>query len=826
MTDETDNCIEQPQNHSDIHTFLQVMLHRPDPGIDFHDHYLEVRLVGQNTKIHKRHFFAASDSDLEAKLAAIVSEAFASRSHVYVGLALRDSDKSGKDSDCSLLTLLVVDHDEWDGVKIKDISDEEAREAARRNILAQLQSETDFPPTLIVDSGNGFHAYYALDGAINVREQGAAIRRKGLWLAERYGQCPGDTAMLKLSQPIRLPGSHNVKQAGKPRLCCVVDYQPERRYNFAELPEAVSQQEAARRPLALVNPSEVKSFTYPFWESVFLRWMVEHPAEQTYPLWLGAASTLAYFGEEGREAFHELSRNYPAYSEAETNDLFNGMLVSRKNGIGPVTYAKLAKEGFSQKDDTSAASPAIYIKKLWQKRTFAAMGVGYGEDGSMTFNPNVFCDYLLERQQLLIHEGVLFYEYQGGVWQPLPEYRLLRLIRNLIEGVKKNSYQMKFGLGGASMLKLAAPEAKEMNIARHLVNLKNGMLDTTTFALLPHDPQYLSTVQIGITYDPGVQCPRFEQFLDEVMEGDAERKLVLQEMTGYLLTAETTIATAFFLYGAGANGKSLFLDILTLLIGRGNVSNLSLQDLEDSFKRYALVNKNVNIATENEISSKGFNSQYFKAIVSGDAIQVEKKYQDSFSYTPTAKLVFAVNNLPYSPDRSHGLYRRILILPFNRRFDGRQADKHLKQKLQAELPGILNWALAGLKRLREQDYEFSSSEVIEKAVSGYKQDQNPMLNYMAEMLELAEITEQVAKARIKEQYQVWCRRNGLDEVVRMSPQRFWNIFKANCRELGLPYEVKVSNGVRYLKGVSLRDTDRQELRSELGILEQQESWIA
>lgn len=816
MQQDLDRQMLTESSRMDIRKFLCVLLHKPDTELDLHGQYVEIRLIGQAGK-PMRHFLPADALDLEAHLAEIVEQAMERRSNVYVGLALRDNDKSGRDGDCSQVTLLVVDHDEADGVKIKDIKDTGEREAARKKILEKLQNETDRPPTMIVDSGNGYHAYYALDAAVNVRELAEAIKRKSKWLAQRYSDCPGDPAMQRISQPIRLPGSLNVKNPNAPLSCQIVEYHPERIYVFTDIPEVEIRPVSPKRALQVVRNSQVRQFKHPFWDCALLCWMREHPAEQSYHLWMASGNTCAYFGEAGREAFHELSREYPGYSEDETNAMFDKMLASFQKGIGPVTYAKLAEYGFTQPDDPEAASPAIYIEHLWQDTELAAMGIAFDQEkGKMTFNANVFAEYFLSKHQLLFFDDKMFYEYQDGVWRPLSEIKLMRRIWDMFQSVKKNLYRSWFGTDAVTTFKLAAKATSEMDMHKHLLNLVNGMLDITTFELLPHSPDYLSTVQIPLVYDPNAKCERFEQFVDEIMESDLERVKVLQEIIGYLLTAEMTIHKGFFFHGDGSNGKSLLLDIVTMLVGPENVSNLTLQDLENSFSRSNLIGKTANIATENEISAKGFNSQYFKAIVAGDRIQVEKKYQDSISYAPICKLVFAVNNLPYSPDKTHGLYRRMLIIPFNRRFDGKQADKHLKKKLQKELAGILNWALVGLKRLREQDYEFTFSAVIGEAVRQYKKEQNPMLDYMMEMLIKGGQNDRVLKAAVIEGYQTWCRRNGLGDMVKMSPQKFWNTFKANCKESGLPYDVQTSNGIRYLKYLLLKNQDGKPSRITLG----------
>lgn len=818
------NDIAQGRVTKDVMMWVGATVGNFQENADFRNHYLEIRVIGEEGK--PECYFLEIGAELESQLVKIVERANVNCSHVYVGVALRDNNKSGKESDCSIITFLVVDHDEIDGLKIKDIEDPGEREAARQKILERLENETDFAPTMIIDSGNGYHAYYSFDAAINVREFAVEIKRKCKWLADRYDDCPGDPAMLKIAQPIRLPGSLNVKNLDDIKPCQIVKYDPTMRYSFAEIPEAELKKIHPKLPGLSVNTTSMFQSEYPFEKCAFLRWMCEHPAEQTYSLWLAAASTLAYFGEDGREAFHKLSHQYSKYSENATNSMFDKMLVSYQKGIGPITYTKLAEYGCNLADETEAASPATYIESIYQTQTLADMGLTFSEEsGKPIFNPNIFADFFLRQYQLLICEGKVFYNYQNGVWRPLPEYSLTRKIRELFQSVKKNIYRSWIGEQSIEMLKLAATEAREMDTHKHLLNLTNGMLDTNNLALISHDPSYLSTVQVPLAYDPEARCERFEKFGDEIMEGDAERVAVMQELIGYLLTAETIIQKAFFLYGEGSNGKSLLLEIVTLLIGSENVANLSLHDLESSFQRSALIGKTVNIATENEINPKGFNSQYFKAIVSGDRITVEKKHENSITYAPISKMVFAVNNLPYSPDKSHGLYRRIFILPFDRRFDGKQADKHLKKKLQTELAGILNWALVGLQRLRANDYEFTQSAVIEEAISRYKQEQNPMLDYMREMLEINPEV-RTEKSKIIEKYQVWCQRNGLGDVVKMSPQKFWNIFKMNCKTLDFPFDQQTSSGVRYLKELSFRELGGRGRQSHQGVINEDEGELA
>lgn len=137
---------------------------------------------------------------------------------------------------------------------------------------------------------------------------------------------------------------------------------------------------------------------------------------------------------------------------------------------------------------------------------------------------------------------------------------------------------------------------------------------------------------------------------------------------------------------------------------------LSLSDLESSFKRLSLVGKTVNLVTENETGRKGFNTGIFKQIVSGDTVTAEVKHGDIFTFQPKCKMVFAMNSLPHTTDKSKGLYRRLVILPFDVTFSGENDNKMLEEELRQELDGILAFALKGLKRLRANNFEFTQSE--------------------------------------------------------------------------------------------------------------------
>lgn len=265
IEDKTSKLINETnfkESFTDIMNFSNQIRGKANNEIDLNGQFIEVRILDHSGGIVKRVFLPVA-SNLEQRLIEIVKKSIVDKCHVYVGIAFRDNETSGKDSDCSMITFLITDHDEINGSKIKDITDSSVKVKARQKILDLLQNETNYPPTMIVDSGNGYHAYYFLNSFVDARKFQETIKAKSKWLAERYPHCPGDPAMLRISQHIRLPGSLNVKNLDDIRPCRIVEYHPGICYSFSEIPEAVIKVVPSRSSTNQVNFSKT-GLMYPF----------------------------------------------------------------------------------------------------------------------------------------------------------------------------------------------------------------------------------------------------------------------------------------------------------------------------------------------------------------------------------------------------------------------------------------------------------------------------------------------------------------------------------------------------------------------------------
>lgn len=419
------------------------------------------------------------------------------------------------------------------------------------------------------------------------------------------------------------------------------------------------------------------------------------------------------------------------------------------------------------------------------------------------FNSVTFAKHVIEENNLLFSGNKMFYEYQDGVWYVVSRDELSKYIFEKMESIKSDMWESKYETEVIKVMQRLLYTGEELNEHRHLINLKNGMYNTLTHELIAHDPDYYSAIQLPFEYDARADCLRFKQFLEEVFEGDKERIRKAIEWLGYCVTSETKAQKALLMHGSGGNGKGVFTDVMIALNGKENVGNVSLADLEDRFERVHLYNKLVNIASENEVSAKGFSSQNFKAIVGEDLINGASKGIDSFMFRALCKLVFSFNNLPVTNDRSEGLFRRLDFLPFDKHFGGKKNDTNLRTKLMEELPGIFNLAMEGLATLQENDFKFSPCRASDKLLKEYKIELSPMIQFFDEKIVAGETDERIDNKLVYTAYKTWTKENGYKSHSNVSAKAFWREFEAEAKKRSIETTTGRSNAFRYHTGICL-----------------------
>jgi len=271
-------------------------------------------------------------------------------------------------------------------------------------------------------------------------------------------------------------------------------------------------------------------------------------------------------------------------------------------------------------------------------------------------------------------------------------------------------------------------DREELNPRGYLC-LRNGVLDLESLKISPHTPELYFTIQLPVNYKPDADCPRFKQFLEEIFDEEEKRRLV-QEIFGYCLVRGNPLQKMFMLVGSGCNGKSTLLETLRALLGAENTTSLTLQDLStDRFASSALFGKLANICPEMPSFSLK-SAEKAKPLVGGDVIKGEEKFKKPFFFSVDAKLIFAANKLPRVSDDSLAFWRRWVLIKFEKSFLGRE-DRQLLQKLTSELSGILNFALEGLRRLRERG-GFELKETVADAAEFWRKQSDSLYWFVSE----------------------------------------------------------------------------------------------
>lgn len=328
------------------------------------------------------------------------------------------------------------------------------------------------------------------------------------------------------------------------------------------------------------------------------------------------------------------------------------------------------------------------------------------------------------------------YRWNSKFWQEYPINRIKAFAENNIDFAPTNAERMEF------MEKVLVNNMKDQEFLNPYgyANFQNGMLrlpggkstgDIETpmqaFKLYPHDSSLGLTYILPFEYDREATCPRFEKFIEEVTCEDPQLQYVLQEYMGYALSnSDPELGErALFLLGEGSNGKSVFLDVMKWLAGDDNYSSVPLDQLEKETSRFELYGKLFNV-TEETPQGGLRDSSIFKNLVTGGTMIIRRLYKDPMTVKNKTKLIMAANELPRNQDVSKGMFRKILIVPFNAVFEGDKIDRSIRQKLKAELPGIFNWAMDGYERLRKNSFHFTASSAISNELDVYRDLSDPL----------------------------------------------------------------------------------------------------
>jgi putative DNA primase/helicase len=335
--------------------------------------------------------------------------------------------------------------------------------------------------------------------------------------------------------------------------------------------------------------------------------------------------------------------------------------------------------------------------------------------------------------------------------------------------------------------------------SRHqLLACANGTINLKTGKLTRHRQDHYFTRLVDVAYEPNAEAPMFKAFLARTFGSNQETIDWVQKAIGYTLTGDTSEQCLFIANGAGANGKSVFIETMAAILGEwsavaapetfvtgGRSGNPSADLARLRGTRFVRVQE-----TED---GDALARQIIKRITGGDTISARHLYHATFEYRPTFKIWLVTNHLPAIPHNDYATWRRIRVIPFDVRIPADERDPKLALKLRAELPGILRWAVQGARAYMAEGGLGPGAELVRKASQAYRAQQDTVGRF-TEAQVIRKPGAKTPKAKVYEAYVDWCGADGCKAITRKALYQ-------SLEERGYPE--RKSNGVRCYSGLVL-----------------------
>jgi putative DNA primase/helicase len=294
-------------------------------------------------------------------------------------------------------------------------------------------------------------------------------------------------------------------------------------------------------------------------------------------------------------------------------------------------------------------------------------------------------------------------------------------------------------------------------------NVEDGTIDLKTGTLHEHRREDLMTKIAPVKYDPNATCPRWEQFLREIFNDSSDLVLFMQEAIGYTLAGVRPDRIIFLLHGVGLNGKSTLFETVLALMGdygmatepetvmqkkhEGGISNDVAQLRGARF-----------VITSETEKGKKLSASRLKKFAGNDTMNARFLHKEFFNFRAVFALWIASNHKPRTDASDQAIWDRLRLVPFNRRFEGKDCEVGLEDTLRAELPGILAWAVRGCRMWQEAGRLESPAEVM-AATSKYREEQDAVTRYIDERYERASDA-WCSKAAFYVEYRKWATEAG------------------------------------------------------------------
>lgn len=651
--------------------------------------------------------------------------------------------------------------------------------------------------TGIVCSGNGLHFiilttykiadlpelkrlqpyYKALCGEINAR-----IFEAGL---------PGNADPVRFAEAatMRLPNTKNVKKDKEDTYATFIKAGVEfQDYDLASKAILVKDSDTAEVKFNVDTPAVIEGCE-------FLKHCLASPNQITEPQWYAMIGTLAFIPEVGRELCHTYSKGHDDYDYE-------------------VTEAKINQAESFAKPRTCAS-----IEQLWSGcrgcpnfgKCKTPLGIK-GEDYIGTKNtgfhniikddfglPKKFVPNYVDLQKyfsklhpyVTISDSATVMVYKDNYWQEMLDLEIEGFATANFSPTANNHMRNEFK-GIVKSQRHVREEEFESNTVG-FINFRNGIYDIGNNVLLPHDMKFGFTYILPYDYNPHATCETFNSFMKSITVDRADLEQTLLEFIGYAISGRRASwgEKSLFLVGEGSNGKSTFLNCIRDLVGKNCYSSVPLKSFHDPNSISQMENKLFNVVEEVDYHSLLRASEEFKAITTGGTCEVKKLYKNRRSTVINCKLIFACNKLPPTNDYSNGVFRRLLIVPFDAEFSEAEADKNLREKLMIEMSGIYNKVIEAYRVLNANGGRFTQAEASVQALEEYRRDVDIVAQWYDSNVMLCSQGSFVSHEELMADFQQWREQNRyhkIDLSMIAFTKRFRTIIRvkeAEIRKIGV-----------------------------------------
>lgn len=457
-------------------------------------------------------------------------------------------------------------------------------------------------------------------------------------------------------------------------------------------------------------------------------------------------------------------------------------VVTSKAEHGDVTDY-LTKEGHSKEDLKKLIDEVSAVAAPWIQITER-------KDGSQkqSVNPGLLKACISEHLSYKTVDGC-YYWYENGYYKRTDKNTVKAKISAYIpDGIANdNLLNNVYNLMLADVDHMAREE--EFNNEENFINFKNGLYNLTTRKLEPHNEHILYTRQINTEYIEGASMAditsTFTRFIGDLCKDvngviDWQKYKALQEIIGLAISnvhGHRTKKAAILYSPIGNTGKSQFLSLISNLVGPEHITTIPLQNMNEDKGRFAFANAGLIRLIMNGDQGKATikDSSIFKQVTGGDYIKTEGKGKDIKALVFKGFIIIACNDLPYfADDKGDHVYRRMYIVPCTHEVPENERDASILNKMLQELPAIANWAIEGLHRLRENNYNFSEVAAGQEVIANYRKNSDTVYSFLMDegYIITKNPADKVSKKELLTAYNAYCLDNGRQAVgVRQFGER-------------------------------------------------------